>query len=817
MLIEIEEHVTVELVDLDAPDAAHEVVELDSLDSPSGADPAPSAAPPTPLSAAADGVSIAESPPVAAPAHLERQSAERAGYERTPALTGDRDAMDAGNASAASGWSPEDAAFLAAVAVLPADRMGDTASATAATAATSTAGAQHDATAAAIPAPRPVARPQPARHPTRTWRPRKRRPLFTLIEVMLVLLVAFGATYAVLDARARLDNAKVLAHAGLQRIEDVRALFSGPDKLADALKPGTLTQAATDLTQAQGDFARLRGVLQAGTFALAARVPFASGPVGAALALAAAADEACQGGLLAVRGMELVAPIMAGGFFAGGVGSANALTTATVTQLSAALDGALHHLDIAVGDARQADLAALPASLLSAQQRRELQQAIAQWPSVRPLAAQADAILAGAPALLGLNSPTSYLIELMDRTELRPGGGFIGNYAVMTLSQGKVQPFTISDTYLLDKPYLSTHGGYSPAPPAFSWWRWADYYGLRDSNFSADFPTTAQQGMQELAREGGPSTQGVIALSVPAIARVIAVVGAIPMPLYHQTVTAQNLESLIHYYQEAVGHDPLTGLPRSDLLSSSRKRFTALLARALLDKLHALSSAQLLALGQVVVTSLRLKELQVYVAVPQVESLLTQQGLDGAVTHGPGDGVTIVDANATANKANQFVTTTYRDQVSLDAHGTAIHQLTITYQFNAADPALLYGPDLYETYLRVYVPPGAQLTHLDGLNNLFGDDQINRSDLSWRQMWGGYVIVYNHAPYTLHLTWTVPHAATDASATGRWSYRLTYQHQSGANQVLTLSVAVPGQSHPAIQANAPLDADQSFVASYHGA
>ncbi len=64
-----------------------------------------------------------------------------------------------------------------------------------------------------------------------------------------------------------------------------------------------------------------------------------------------------------------------------------------------------------------------------------------------------EQLLPVAPTLLGIGTPANYLIEVLDSTELRPGGGFIGNYGIATLSGGRLTTAHITDTYLLDQPY----------------------------------------------------------------------------------------------------------------------------------------------------------------------------------------------------------------------------------------------------------------------------------------------------------------------------------------------------------------------------
>src|SRR5260370_27533013 len=43
-----------------------------------------------------------------------------------------------------------------------------------------------------------------------------------------------------------------------------------------------------------------------------------------------------------------------------------------------------------------------------------------------------EAFLSVAPAVFGIGKPAYYLVEMLDTAELRPGGGFIGNYGIAT-------------------------------------------------------------------------------------------------------------------------------------------------------------------------------------------------------------------------------------------------------------------------------------------------------------------------------------------------------------------------------------------------
>ncbi|HEU5439439.1 MAG TPA: DUF4012 domain-containing protein [Ktedonobacterales bacterium] len=595
------------------------------------------------------------------------------------------------------------------------------------------------------------------------------------------------------------------ASSGLRHLHNIQALLPHSGNLGEALNQTTLAKMKPELQAAQHDFAALRRDLNApvSSIAVAEHLPGVSGPVNSAALLAAAADEGCQAGLQFVQIGQTALDVLKGGFFASttppkkGTPPPVQLDQKTYASIQATFTQAYTHFTAAANYLSAVNVDTLPAGLIKPQQLDLLRKAIAAMPQAQQTMTQVRAWLAVAPSLLGIGKPTNFLLELMDRSELRATGGFIGNYGVVTVTNGKIQPFDLSDVYLLDLPYVTQNGGFA-MPNGYDWWPFRNF-ALRDSNLSADFPTSAQLGAQLLHSEARKDVQGVMAITPGVIARMMTVTGSIKVDIpeagVHETVTPQNLEARIHYYQQTTAANPITNLPPADQISSPRKRFTALLAKAFMAKLHGLSTAQLVSLGQQLVESLHAHDMQVYLGDKNAEALLAANGDDSSITHGPGDGVTIVDDNVGANKGSQFTTVSYADNVAIDAQGTATHQLAITYTFKVTDPTQLFGPDRYKTYLRIYTPPNAQLTHQDGLDNRDLPDKIGQSDTPGRQMWGGYVVVADGQPFTLHFTWKVPHALV-ADKAGVSHYLLDFQHQAGSNQKLKLTVSYAGVKTP---------------------
>ncbi|HYT44150.1 MAG TPA: DUF4012 domain-containing protein, partial [Methylomirabilota bacterium] len=183
-----------------------------------------------------------------------------------------------------------------------------------------------------------------------------------------------------------------------------------------------------------------------------------------------------------------------------------------------------------------------------------------------------EKLLPIAPTLLGIGTPTNYLIEVLDSTELRPGGGFLGSYGIATLSAGRLTAAHITDTYLLDNAYKAA-GHSIPIPPAYAWFDLAPNWSLRDSNLEADFPTNARYAEEIYLREGGKvPVQGVIVMTPALIQQTLEITGPIYVPEFHEMVTSQNLVDRIHYYLLGPGFQG-GSIPSPDGLSSVNQHF----------------------------------------------------------------------------------------------------------------------------------------------------------------------------------------------------------------------------------------------------
>ena len=97
-----------------------------------------------------------------------------------------------------------------------------------------------------------------------------------------------------------------------------------------------------------------------------------------------------------------------------------------------------------------------------------------------------------APEFFGYPSESTFLVLFENDTELRPTGGFLGTYGILQTQNGDVVRFDSHDIYHLDEPMEALHLLSIMPPDPIKKYLNKTWY-MRDSNWSPDWPTSAQQ------------------------------------------------------------------------------------------------------------------------------------------------------------------------------------------------------------------------------------------------------------------------------------------------------------------------------------
>lgn len=322
--------------------------------------------------------------------------------------------------------------------------------------------------------------------------------------------------------------------------------------------------------------------------------------------------------------------------------------------------------------------------------------------------AYVSAIRETLPEIVGFDGEKTYLIVFQNNTELRPGGGFIGSFAIVKVDRGELVEMKIYDVYDADGQLQ----GHIEPPFFLKRYMGANHWYLRDSNASVLFAENGEQARFFLEKELHITVDGVIAINAQVIHDVMQVVGNVTIPEYKQTITADNVIALTQDHAEK---DFFPG-------STQKKDFLNAYQKALLTKLQT-DSSSIPSLIALLGKEVQKKAIQTYFPKTNLEEVFISAGSGGGIPMVQKGGDSFIDlfgvneANIGQNKSNKYVERKIDQQVKLGESGEVAESITITYT-NRSTSTSAYGGD-YTQFLRFILPKQARLDTIQ----IDGNDQ----------------------------------------------------------------------------------------------
>jgi len=309
------------------------------------------------------------------------------------------------------------------------------------------------------------------------------------------------------------------------------------------------------------------------------------------------------------------------------------------------------------------------------------------------------------PEMLGTDGKKrEYLVLLQNEMELRPTGGFIGSYGILSFENGRLINFEVQDVYEADG---KLQGHVEPPTEIKNYLGEGGWY-LRDSNWQADFTAAATDAEWFLEKETGKKVDGVIGMNLAVARGILGSIGEIELSDFGEKINKDNLYEKAEYYSEAKFFPG----------SKQKASFLGALGKQLFLEIKQLKSDKQVAMIKSIVDLLDKRELQLAFKNETIAQKVKMLAWDGSMFSGKcgaercvTDYLFVVDANLGVNKANYFI---YRkiEQV-IDIKKTEIvRTVKITYE-NTAKTKNYPGGD-YKNYLRVYLPEEAELIGVVG-------------------------------------------------------------------------------------------------------
>lgn len=336
-------------------------------------------------------------------------------------------------------------------------------------------------------------------------------------------------------------------------------------------------------------------------------------------------------------------------------------------------------------------------------QTSQLEQIRKYLPESREILLKGQDLLAVLPQILSPSGRKTYLILFENNAELRPTGGFIGSFALVSLENSRLINFEVFDVYQADG---QLKGHVEPPPKLKEYLGEASWY-LRDSNWDPDFAISAQRAQWFLDKEMQIDVDGTVAITLEAARKVVAALGEVAIPEYQEKINKDNLFQKAEYYAELA---TFAG-------STQKKDFLGSLGQALFEKIKNAKGKEMLGVGGALFASLEQKEILAYSNDPRIELVISNLNWGGRIReYQPvsnrqpifADFLYLNEANVGINKANYFVQRKIDHQIIVNQEGGVEEKLTLTYDNQS--PSESWPAGNYKNYLRLYLPKGARIT-----------------------------------------------------------------------------------------------------------
>lgn len=418
-------------------------------------------------------------------------------------------------------------------------------------------------------------------------------------------------------------------------------------------------------------------------------------------------------------------------------------------------------------------------------------------PSIAERVGQAERGMGALATFVGGSGPRQYLFLSQNPDEVRPTGGFIGTYGVLTAEGGELAlpRYAPIASWTAPRPEAVVPGEQAGSP-----FRLASPpvpQTLGNVNSTPDWPRAGALAAELWDRGGEEPVEGVVSFVPAFLARLLGVLGAVEVPEFGETVTGENLVERFEFYTELVEADPST--------AGARKEFVVVLSEVVMDRLLAAPAQQWGELAQAVGEGFERSEAMAWSADADVAAALAERGWDRAFPETDGDFFYNGEFSYAAKNGNSLERTfDHRVELRSDGSGLVTTSMTLA---NTEEGGLFNSGSL--SYVTLFGPRGGELAA--------GSDipLSEEPTLAGHPAAGWLLSAPPLGKATLTVAWEVPRLLQRGDD-GTWAYSLRWLHLPGhTGDELNLRVELPpgweweGQAPPATT-----DLDRDFVGTW---
>ncbi|HNV97077.1 MAG TPA: DUF4012 domain-containing protein [bacterium] len=373
--------------------------------------------------------------------------------------------------------------------------------------------------------------------------------------------------------------------------------------------------------------------------------------------------------------------------------------------------------------------------------------------------------------IVGKSEEKKYLLLFQNNTELRPTGGFIGTYGILTIRDTKIKNLFIDDIYHLDSESIGKLK--NKAPEAITKYLKTPEWYMRDCNFEPDFPSSMNDciNLYKLESQDNTKIDGVIAITPSVVGEILGVIGIqnIEGVIFEKENFTDDLQKAVELYYKERG---ITSWDRKDIIKN--------LASSMLDGLKNRNLSDYSKILNIIDAHLKTKDIILYSTDPEIQNILVKNNWAGEIKNINSDYLMIVDSNLASYKSDQFLERFIKYSVE-KIENDYIATLEITYKHNGT---FSWNSTRYRTYTRILVPRGSWLLETRGSMDTDRSDKpgiTDIKDLYNKTIFGTFIAIEPKTSNTLTFKYRLPENIKNQI--NDKSYKLFIQKQPGVKNV----------------------------------
>jgi len=392
-----------------------------------------------------------------------------------------------------------------------------------------------------------------------------------------------------------------------------------------------------------------------------------------------------------------------------------------------------------------------------------------QFDGIASLFVDAKPLLKKLPVILGTDREKTYLILFQNDKELRPTGGFLTNYAIFNVRNGKFKLVKSEDIYSLDNS-ISSH----PKAPKeiLTYHKDVSQFNIRDSNLSPDFVKSLDlfNSLYEKSTQK-VKYDGIITVDTYVLVDVLTVLGDTEV---NGIIFSAKKDKRCDCPQVIYKLSDIIGRPVA-YIKENRKGILGDLLYILMQKALGFSPSRYWGkLSQDLIKNLQQKHMLIYLTDNEAQKSIEKINFGGRIRDFQGDYLHINDTNFAGAKSNLFVSESVISESNINS-GTVRRKITINYKnpyphsdCNLERGGLCLNATL-RNWLRVYVPKGSKLIHFQG-----SETKVNTYEDLNKTVFEGFLKINPLGKATVIIEYELPFKISSEK-----DYKLLIQKQPG--------------------------------------